>query len=187
MTKTKNQKPGLEFTRPVDLGHLDDGEDRVETIAPTPEERAALARRFNLEALENLEARVRLMRRGTQVLAEATVAADVVQACVISLEPVPAQLRFTIAQLYDPDVRESGEFDDLLDVADDDPPEPLIDDTVDIGELVAERLGLELDPYPRKPGATVDPRYLAPEEDGEGDGANEERPHPFAALKRLKQ
>ena len=34
-----------------------------------------------------------------------------------------------------------------------------------------------------KPGATVDPRYLAPEE----DAGEEERPHPFAALKRLKQ
>ena len=183
MTKQISQNTGLEFSRPIDLGHLDDGEERFETIEATPEERAALVRRFNIEGLDHLEARVRLVRRGTQVLAEADVEADAVQACVVSLDPVPAHLSFRAVQAYDPDVRESGEFDDLLDVEDDDPPEPLVEDTVDIGELVAERFGLALDPYPRKPGATVDPRYLAPEQEVE----DEERPHPFAALKRLKQ
>lgn len=172
-----------EFERRVDLGHLEDGEERRESIAATAEERAALARRFGLEALDKLEADVRLVRRGTQVLVEASVVADAVQTCVVSLDPVAAHLRFDVSQLYDPDVRESGEFDDLLNVDDDDPPEPLIDEIIDIGELVAERFGLALDPYPRKPGATVDPRYLAQEADEDEDA----RPHPFAALKRLKQ
>lgn len=183
MTRPASPIPGPEFSRPIDLGHLDDGEERNETIAATPEECAALARRFGLEALERLEARVRLVRRGGQVVAQAAIVADAVQACVVSLDPVPAHLEFEVSQPYDPEVRETGEFDELLDVEDDDPPEPLIDDTIDIGELVAERFGLALDPYPRKPGATVDPRYLAPEE----DAGEEERPHPFAALKRLKQ
>lgn len=183
MSKKPIQATTTEFERPVDLGHVEDGEERREKIAATAEECAALARRFDLEALKSLEADVRLMRRGTQVLAQASVVADAVQTCVVSLDPVPAHLRFEISQLYDPDVRESGEFDELLNADDDDPPEPLIDDTVDIGELVAERFGLALDPYPRKPGATVDPRYLAPEVDEDEDA----RPHPFAALKRLKQ
>ncbi len=184
MSKKKQPITGPEFSRPFELSHLDDGEERIESVSATPEECAALARRFNLEAVERIEGRVRLSRRGTQILAEADVVADAVQTCVVSLDPVPAHLTFKIAQFYDPDVRESGEFDELLDVEDDDPPEPLVDDTVDVGELIAERFGLELDPYPRKPGATVDPRYLAPEETGDDDEA---KPHPFAALKRLKQ
>ncbi len=184
MTKKKSPAAGSEFSRPIELSHLDDGEERIESVSATPEECAALASRFNLEAVERIEAKVRLTRRGTQILAQAEVVSDAVQTCVVSLEPVPAHLTFSIAQFYDPDVRESGEFDDLLDVEDDDPPEPLIDDTVDVGELIAERFGLELDPYPRKPGAKVDPRYLAPEET---EDAGEGKPHPFAALKRLKQ
>lgn len=184
MTRKHSQPLGPEFARPVELHHLEDGEERFETIAASPEECAALAGRFGLESLERLEAGIRLVRRGTQVLAEADVVADAVQTCVVSLDPVPAHLRFRFTQLFDPDVRESGEFDELLDVEDDDPPEPLVNDTVDVGEMVAERFGLELDPYPRKPGATVDPRYLAPEEAPQEDDA---KPHPFAALKRLKQ
>lgn len=173
-----------EFSRPIDVGHLDDGEERTETIEADESERAALVRRFGLEGLDRLWAEVRLERRGRQVVAEARIEGDATQACVVSLDPVPAVIRQRVEQVYDPDVRDTGEFDELIDIDDDDPPEPLVDETVDIGELVAERFGLELDPYPRKPGATVDPRYLAPEATEEDE---DDRPGPFAALKRLKQ
>lgn len=173
-----------EFSRPVDVGHLDDGEERVEDIAADADERAALARRFDLQALDRLEARVRLVRRGRQVLAEADLEAEAVQTCVVSLDPVSATVRHSFEQVFDPDVRATGEFDELVDVDDEDPPEPLVDKTIDVGELVAERFGLELDPYPRKPGATVDPRYLAPETEDDDESP---RPGPFAALKALKQ
>lgn len=182
--QTSSAPPRPEFSRPIDVGHLEDGEERTETIEADEAERAALARRFDLEALERLWAEVRLVRRGRQVVAEARIEGDAVQACVVSLDPVPAVVRQTVEQVYDPDVRDTGEFDELVDVDDDDPPEPLVDETVDIGEMVAERFGLELDPYPRKPGATVDPRYLAPEHDEDEDGG---KPGPFAALKWLKQ
>lgn len=184
MARQTPSNPRTEFSRPVDVGHLEDGEERIETIEADADERAALARRFDIEALDRLQAEVRLIRRGRQVIAEAHFDADLVQACVVSLDPVPAAIRHDFEQIYDPDVRASGEFDELIDIDDDDPPEPLVDETVDIGELVAEHFGLELDPYPRKPGALVDPRYLAPENAEEEE---EERPGPFAALKALKQ
>ena len=34
-----------------------------------------------------------------------------------------------------------------------DTPEPVTEDTIDVGEIVAQALGLALDPYPRAPGA----------------------------------
>lgn len=184
MARQPPRNARFEFSRPIDVGHLDDGEERTETIEAEEPERAALVRRFGLEALERLVAEVRLERRGRQVVAEARIEGDATQACVVSLDPVPAVVHQTVEQIYDPDVRDTGEFDELVDIDDDDPPEPLVDETVDIGELVAERFGLELDPYPRKPGATVDPRYLAPEAAEEDE---DEKPGPFAALKRLKQ
>ena len=35
----------------------------------------------------------------------------------------------------------------------DDPDEPIIDGIIDIGEVAAERLGLEINPFPRAPDA----------------------------------
>ncbi len=58
-----------------------------------------------------------------------------------------------------------------------DPPEPIVNGFIDLGQLAAEFLVLGLDPYPRKPGAEFIPPELVvdPEE------------HPFAALKALKE
>ena len=68
-----------------------------------------------------------------------------------------------------------------IDIEADDAPEPLVAGGVDVGEAVAERLALALDPYPRKPGASFD---TPPEEPGD---ASESRPNPFAALEKLKK
>ena len=169
-----------EFARPADVSRLEDGEEMHESIAANAEEMMRLADRFDLQEISRLEAEIDLARSGRQVEVEASFRAAVVQTCVVTLDPVPATLEERFVQVYDPDVRPTGEFDEPLSV-DDDPPEPLIDETIDLGEMVAERLGLALDPYPRKEDATVDPRYLARDE-GEA-----ERTGPFAALEALKR
>jgi hypothetical protein len=51
---------------------------------------------------------------------------------------------------------------------------------VDIGEVVAETLALDLDPYPRKPGEA----FAEHVEDAAAPGEN---PSPFAVLARDKQ
>lgn len=154
----------------------------VERISATPEECAALARRFELQQVDRLEADLTLLRRGRDVLVTGNMVAEAVQTCVVSLDPLPVTIAAELSQAYDPDVRDAGEFDELLDADDEDPPEPLRDETIDVGELVAERFGLALDPYPRKEGAAIDPRYLA----GDDDEAPV-RENPFAALKALKR
>src|SRR6185437_13402209 len=54
--------PGVpEFTRPVDVGRLPSGEAAY-SLEATPAERAALGRRFDLLALDRLQAEVRLQR-----------------------------------------------------------------------------------------------------------------------------
>ena len=59
---------------------------------------------------------------------------------------------------------------------DEEPPEPLIGGTVDLGALATEFLLLGIDPYPRKAGAEFAPPKV--EDGGE---------HPFAALAALKK
>lgn len=115
--------------------------------------------------------------------------ADLVQSCVVTLEPVDEHIDEEFRQRYLP-----GHLLDLpsakapdsqreiaVDIEADDAPEALVSGGVDIGEAVAERLALALDPYPRKPGVSFD---TPPEEAGD---ASESRPNPFAALEKLKK
>jgi uncharacterized metal-binding protein YceD (DUF177 family) len=110
--------------------------------------RGALAQRFELLALDRLEASVRWRRvdGGTAVLVEGDLSASVVQACVATGLPVPA----TIAEPFNVKFVPADQIDDdALDVWDPQDLEPLPDNEIDIGELVAQSLSLALDPYPR--------------------------------------
>ena len=70
-----------------------------------------------------------------------------------------------------------GEGHSIGHLADEDePPEPLVGGTVDLGAVAAEFLILGIDPYPRKDGA----EFAAPRADLAGE-------HPFAALAALKK
>ena len=66
--------------------------------------------------------------------------------------------------------------------SDDDPPDEIIGNTVDLGALAAEFLGLALDPYPRKPGA----EFAALTEDPPGAPAAPSKVSPFAILKNAR-
>jgi hypothetical protein len=61
-------------------------------------------------------------------------------------------------------------------LAADEAPEPLIGGVVDLGAIATEFLTLGIDPYPRKSDAVF-----------EAPPADDEAPHPFAALAALKK
>lgn len=171
-----------EFSRPLaitpDMAGGDGG--RSFTIEATSGEREALARRFGLISLDALaaEGKVEVFSRGRRARISGRLTADVVQSCVISLAPVPAHLAVPFVRQYDRDAADlpSPEMDIDMEAAD--PPDPLSDTGVDLGELVAEELGLALDPYPRAAGAGL------PEE-GEETGPGRESP--FSVLGRIKE
>jgi uncharacterized metal-binding protein YceD (DUF177 family) len=148
-----------EFHRPIPTHDLPMG-GRSFDIEARPDERAALARRFEILAIHRLRAGgvIRPQASG-RIKLEGHLFAEVVQTCVITLEPVTATIDVPLERLYGFDVMkriESGFNEDFLDLADDLPAETLIDDVVDIGAAAAEQLGLELDLYPRKPGAVFE-------------------------------
>ena len=88
-----------EFSRPVRVDTLG-AEPRTMTIEADEAERAALARRFGLVAIDRLAADAALVRDGEEVVATGRIAAAVTQSCVASAEPVaaavdePFELRF---------------------------------------------------------------------------------------------
>ena len=95
------------------------------------DERAALARRFGLLALDSLTAKVGLMPAdGGLVRIHGTLAAEVTQACVVTLEPVTARVEASFERLYGADAPE--ETAGLITEADsEEPPEPFTDGAVE--------------------------------------------------------
>jgi len=162
-----------EFTRPVEIARLNRGEQHFK-IAANAEERAALARRFDLLGLDKLEADVRLEAvAGGLVRLEADLAADVSQACVVTLTPVKARLAESFTLLYG----EGGEANEVALDGEAETIEPITGGVIDIGEAVAQQLSLALDPFPHAPGATLAPPETAPETAAES---------PFKALAKLR-
>jgi uncharacterized metal-binding protein YceD (DUF177 family) len=161
-----------EFSRPVRLGEA----TQVVTLAATPGEGAALAARFGILAVHALAAELRLVAEpGGTVRARGTLAAEVEQECVVTLEPVRQAVTAAI------DLRILGEGEAP---ADDDPDSPdeieSAGGVVDLGEAVAEQLALALDPYPRAEGAAL------PALDDAAAPEPPARPNPFAVLGKLK-
>jgi uncharacterized metal-binding protein YceD (DUF177 family) len=161
-----------EFSRPLTLAEVA-GAPRSFAIRAEPSERAALARRFGLVAIDRLEAEGSVRRHGVDGWRlEAELRADVVQTCVVTLEPFPATLGERFAVDYTgPADAPRREID--LGAGDAEPAPP--DGTLDLGETVAQQLALALDPFPRRPGAELPPAASP----GTAEG-------PFAALGRLR-
>lgn len=176
---TKHTAPVPEFSRPVAADQIGPQETERE-IAANETERGRLAERFGLLALDRLIARVQLKRAAAGLIhVHGEFEADVVQACVVTLEPVHSQPRESFAIAFGA-VRSAPAGEVVIDVDQEDPVEELTDGRIDLGELVAQQLAVALDPYPRAPG--VDDRF-GPSQEGLGarSGAT-----PFAALERLR-
>ena len=140
----QNHKIIPELSRPLIV-------DRVprkgshEVFAAEPAERAALAKRFGLVALHDLKARLLAVPwRAGGLKVTGHVDVELEQISVVSLEPFKSTQKFEVERYFLP---ATATVDPAIDDAD-----PIVDGTVDLGELVAETLGLELDPYPRKDG-----------------------------------
>ena len=183
----KHSPIAIEFSRIVAVDRLDQGEV-VEAISAGAQERVALAARFGLVALDSLSAQVSLRRigHGPVVRVEGRLSAEVVQNCVVSLEPVHNWVEEDFVLLYAPEGSGGGHshvLEDGLDFKEDDWPEPLEEGRIDSGEAVAQQLALALDPYPRKPGVRLEDVIGR----RDGVGAKEPPASPFAALARLSR
>jgi uncharacterized metal-binding protein YceD (DUF177 family) len=173
----------LPFSRPFDVGRIGGGRFD-EPVQSTAAERAAIVKAFGLEGLDRLEATVSIEPwRRVGLKLEGRLFADVVQACVISAEPVPARIDHSFTLTFLPpeamadNPKSVAEAEVIVVFDQDDPPERLDDRTIDLGSIVTEQLALALDPYPRAPGAAW------PEA---GQTFGDAETSPFAALEKLR-
>ena len=124
---------GSEFTRPINLGDLG-RHGVIMEISAEPEERAALARRFGLVAIDSLEAVVTITQDEGDPLIHlrGRIAAQVVQSCVVTLEPVANAVVGVVEAAYTTDADVAGAAvgdmapDDDVAPGEDDRPEFLI-------------------------------------------------------------
>lgn len=141
--------PAPEFSRPQRAGDIGQAV-RHHDITATAAECDALARRFGLIGLDSLVARLDLHRDAAGIRVAGRFAATGSQPCVATGEPVTFAHDEAITLLLVetlPDADEIELADSDLDA------EPLLGDTIDLGELTAQALGVALDPYPRSDAA----------------------------------
>jgi len=171
-----------EFSRPLPADSVGP-QPLLRRIEAGPAECEGLAKRFDLLALDRLEASLELSRvKGEVIRLQGRLIADVVQSCVVTLGPVPAHIEADFETSYSASAVEPAVAD--LDPLAEESPEPIPDGLIDLGEAVAQQLAIALDPYPRAPGASLEALEAARLA---GEGAGEGARHPFAALASLKK
>jgi uncharacterized metal-binding protein YceD (DUF177 family) len=152
----KHHPTDPELSRPLQVDKISAG-GMEERIVARPSERAALAARFGLLDLPMLEAYLNVDHaEGRMIAVTGRLSADVVQQCVVTLEPIASHIDDTINILYaSAQLLDVGANPPHVDELDEDPPEPIVNGVIDLGELVAQHLAVALDPYPRKEGALL--------------------------------
>ena len=165
--------PLPEFSRIVSVSRIPPS-GLEQDIEAKPAERAALAKRFDLIDMPLLKAQLTVTPgAGQSITVSGQIESDIVQNCVITLEPIkthfdlrlnitllPAEIHAKGAGSPDP-----GDLDEEVDMYE--------DGKIDLGETVAQHLGISIDPYPRKPDAAFGSVEF---------GAKVEKPQPFAEL-----
>jgi len=168
----KHHKSGPEFSRPLQTDRVPKA-GSLEKLAAEPEELKALARRMKLPAIHALTAEIRATPwRGGGIKLEGHLTADIEQVSVISLEPFRETVSIPISRYFLPQGA-------VVENEDEDDADPIDNGSIDLGEVTAETLALDLDPYPRKPGEAF-------AEHIEDTGEPAPRESPFAVLAQRK-
>jgi len=151
------------------------------TIEADEAERAAIAERLGVQAVNDLRAEIKVKRwrrTGARLIADVT--GSMTRRCVVTLEDfeVPIEEHFEVryADPSDSIAMFPTEGEMVFDPEGEEPPEILERGALDAGEAVVQQLVLGLDPYPRKPGAAFDEVKETPE-----------KASPFAVLSSLKE
>ena len=160
----------------LELSRLDHG-PVTRRLAADADARERIARALELDRLGRLEAELEISPwlDGARVIG--TWSADIEQTCGVTLEPLESVLsgkfELKILPAGSPNAPQTDE-ESVLDPEAEDPPDLIEGQRLDLGALVVEQLSLNIDPFPRKPGAV----FEAPEA--------EQPPSPFAVLQGFK-
>jgi len=140
-----------EFSHVIKLSEVGSHSRNIQLSADAAA-RTGLMARFDLAALDSLKAEISLAHDAKGVVATGRFTADLAQFCIASHDPVPAKMDEVVHIRFIAEPVISGEVELELEADDCD---TMFHDgqTIDLGEAVAQSLGLALNPYPRSPEA----------------------------------
>lgn len=136
-------KTRTEFSRPLEVARVP-AKGCHERIAATAEECEALAQRMSIAAIHSFAGLLQVIPwrgGGLKVIGQLDV--DLDQVSVISLETFRSQQQFNVERYFLPNGKGT-----------DDEADEIQGSAIDLGEIAAETMGLELDPYPRRADET---------------------------------
>ena len=170
------------------LNIVDLGAEKTVRLSPDEGQRQDISERLELVGLPSFSAMMTVtpLKKNRVLKVTGTVTAELTQECVVTLEPFDARIETTFTEIHDRDADSLGGDDDDVDPTEAweeaaEVPEFLDGDTLDLADIAVQHLCLALDPFPRKPGASLESAKKA------GISVNEpERANPFAALQALK-
>ncbi|QMU57506.1 MAG: DUF177 domain-containing protein [Boseongicola sp.] len=151
-------------------------------LKPDADEKQAIAERLNILGIRKLTFTGEVAPTGSRdFVLHARIGATVVQACVVTLEPVISRIDEDVTRQYLADLPEITDAAES-EMPDDDTQEPL-PELLDLSDAMEEALALALPPWPRADGVeAVEISVAAPGETPLSD----DDVKPFAALKSLK-
>src|SRR5437667_6111895 len=141
MSQFTENKHKSEIERVIDLDRLGVAGTALD-IDASDGERTALAKRFGFLGLPAFSARVTVDRRpGGQIVVEGRLRGRIVQACVLTLDPVTQDLDDAFRIVFKKDLAEERdpESGEAVLNAQVDAPEPLTGKLLDTGESVAQQ------------------------------------------------
>jgi len=177
-----NAPAAIPLSQFTNLGRLGNAGERVEFAADAAQ-RDAIAHWSGVLSVQGLGVTADIKKLGpARFRVDYRLVADVTQACVVTLDPVPAhiEVEFNRELHFVGNSRRTGESggDVVLDPGAEEGPEDIESLHYDLAGPALEEYSLALDPYPRRPGAefaaSQPPQPPA-------------RENPFAVLKRLKK
>ena len=176
------------FYRPLRIREVPEKVGLDRRIEATAAECAVIASEYELPGVASLAADLHIAANGGRFDVTGFVEAVLTQICVVTLEPFESALRHDVDISFaapPPALRGSSaerpRAAAVVDIdmdAEDDAPDRIVDNTIDLGAVALEFLMLARDPYPRKPGVHFTDVLIGEKE--------QEDPSPFAALERFK-
>jgi len=162
-----------EYSKEIDIRRIGVNNSHY-SLCADDKECNALAARFGIVRLNYLKAEVdvRLSDRDEYTV-EGSFSSSVRQVCGVTLEEFDDTLSGDFIELFTtaPVKKKDAEL-----LSDEEIPTPIENGVIDIGEVVAETLALNIPVFPRKPDAVF--TYHSDKEDGD---------NPFSVLKKLKK
>ena len=165
MEKNKKNEKGL--NKILFLGEIGPDGWQSDFVA-TPDQCAKIARRFDIPSVKSLKAHVHVIDEDDIIHVSGHIDAVLERICVVSLDPFDEVLDTDFEALFAENVPliKEGEMKEEID--------PIERGRLDLFEIVAEQVGLNMDPFPRKSGSCGD--YME---------TQSQTHRPFANLKNL--